>query len=131
MSLDGDLDQWLAAGEADSSLIRALLHQQGLSLEDFRTILDFGCGCGRVARWWQGLSEPRLFGSDYDGVLTDWCRRTLPFLTVKTNGSLPPLPFRRGSFDFVYAISIFTHLAPPAAELAPDARIASNPTATG
>jgi SAM-dependent methyltransferase len=78
------------------------------------SILDFGCGCGRVARWWRDLKGPRVFGCDYDGVLTEWCQANLPFLKVKTNASVPPLPFRRESFDFIYAISLFTHLTPTA-----------------
>jgi SAM-dependent methyltransferase len=110
VALDDDVEKWLATGAVDAGLIRRLLAENGVTLNDLGAILDFGCGCGRVARWWDELSGPAVYGCDYDGVLTGWCRRNLPFLSVKTNASVPPLPFRRESFDFIYAISLFTHL---------------------
>jgi SAM-dependent methyltransferase len=106
-----DVDTWLRSGEQDAALIRGLVKEARRPMESLDTILDFGCGCGRVARWWSGLDEPALHGCDYDGLLTAWCRTHLPFMRVKTNASRPPLPYRDGSFDLVYAISLFTHLA--------------------
>jgi SAM-dependent methyltransferase len=105
-----DVQTWLDTGEVDALLIRRLLEENGRAIAEQEAILDFGCGCGRVARWWSDLAGPRVFGCDYDGMLTEWCKANLPFMTVKTNPSSPPLPFRRESFDFVYAISLFTHL---------------------
>ncbi len=110
VALDNDVEKWLQTGFVDARLIRRLLEENGVAMGELGAILDFGCGCGRVARWWDELSGPKVFGCDYDGALTEWCRRNLPFLTVKTNASFPPLPFRRESFDFIYAISLFTHL---------------------
>ena len=103
-------DQWLNTGRADAAGIRELLSRNGYPLERMSSILDFGCGCGRVARWWSGSARPRVFGCDYDGRLTQWCKVNLPFMKVKINGSRPPLPFKSDTFDLVYAISLFTHL---------------------
>jgi SAM-dependent methyltransferase len=72
-------------------------------------ILDFGCGCGRVARHWAALEGPEVYGSDYNRELIDWCRANLPFMAAATNGREPPFPFDR-HFDLVYAISVFNHL---------------------
>jgi SAM-dependent methyltransferase len=102
--------RWLRAGQVDARLIRELLERNNAPIGGLSSALDFGCGCGRVARWWADLDTTRLSGCDYDGALTDWCRRNLPFLRVKTNPTMPPLPFRRESFQLVYAISLFTHL---------------------
>jgi SAM-dependent methyltransferase len=107
---------WLDSGAVDAALIRRLLEENGRPIAELSTILDFGCGCGRVARWWSDLAGPRIFGCDYDGVLTEWCKANLRFMTVKTNPSAPPLPFRRESFDFIYAISLFTHLTAAAGD---------------
>jgi SAM-dependent methyltransferase len=106
-----DAARWLRAGEVDARLIRELLQANDEPIEQMSAVLDLGCGCGRVARWWAGLGGPRIYGCDYDGMLTDWCRQNLPFLRVKTNASVPPLPFRGESMELVYAISLFTHLA--------------------
>lgn len=111
MSWYEEPELWLRTGENDSGLIRELVERNDRPLREMAAILDFGCGCGRVARWWSDLEGPRIHGCDYDGRLTEWCRTSLPFLAVKTNAPEPPLPFRRETFDLIYALSLFTHLS--------------------
>jgi hypothetical protein len=53
-------------------------------------ILDFGVGCGRVARHWNGLSA-EVHGCDYNPVLVEWCKANLPHLRAVTNRLDPPL----------------------------------------
>jgi SAM-dependent methyltransferase len=106
-----DADVWLRSGRQDAGLIRDMVERNCGPIEDLGAILDLACGCGRVARWWDGLEGPELFGCDYDGRLATWCRRHLAFLTVQTNRSWPPLPFPSQRFDLVYALSLFTHLS--------------------
>jgi SAM-dependent methyltransferase len=72
-------------------------------------MLDFGVGCGRVARHWAGL-DVDVHGCDYNGELVEWCRRNLPHVTARSNGLDPPLPYDDERFDLVYALSVFTHL---------------------
>ncbi len=103
-------ETWLATGETDARLIRELVERNNGPMAEMGAILDFGCGCGRVARWWADLHGPRLFGSDYNPRLTVWCRANLPFLAVETNAADPPTAFDSESFDLIYAISVFTHL---------------------
>jgi SAM-dependent methyltransferase len=109
-----DTRQWLRTGEVDAGLIRRLVEEHNGSMSDMSAILDFGCGCGRVARCWAELRGPEIFACDYDRRLTEWCRTNLPRLRVKINGAQPPLPFAPDSFDLIYAISLFTHLGPAA-----------------
>ena len=75
------------------------------------TVLDFGCGCGRVLRFLSQLPDISAFGSDVNPDHVAWCRLALPQTTVKANGPLPPLDYESESFDFVYAYSVFTHLS--------------------
>jgi SAM-dependent methyltransferase len=56
------------------------------------------------------IRVPRLYGSDYDTSQIEWCRSNLPFAEFTANGLAPPLPFEDDSFDFAYALSVFTHL---------------------
>jgi SAM-dependent methyltransferase len=74
-----------------------------------RSILDFGCGCGRVTRWWGSLPG-EIHGSDFNPTLVRWCRENLPFGTFAVNGGEPPLDYADDSFDLVYAMSVLTHL---------------------
>lgn len=110
------VEEWLRGGAQDACLIRELVERHTGTLSEMRSILDFGCGCGRVARWWGDLHGPVIVGNDYDADLTNWCQENLPGIAVKTNAPEPPLPFDSDTFDFVYAISLFTHLTADAQE---------------
>lgn len=101
---------WFIQGGARAAeSIRGALMANGIDLNSMRSILDFGCGCGRVVRHWVRLPA-RVCGSDSNGRLIRWCRRNLPFATFATNGARPPLAYGEGQFDLVYALSVFTHL---------------------
>jgi SAM-dependent methyltransferase len=94
--------------------LRDVLKVVGRPLESFASVLDLGCGCGRILRWYADES-PRvaLHGSDISADAIAWDRENLPFARFEVNGPQPPLPFADGSFDLVIAISVVTHLAEP------------------
>ena len=85
----------------------ALQTVAGRPVSDFRTILDFGCGCGRLARYVQ--HGCRLVGTDIDRENVEWCRTNLSgeFLV---NSRMPPLDLASGQVDCVVANDVFTHL---------------------
>jgi ubiquinone/menaquinone biosynthesis C-methylase UbiE len=91
--------------------IRTILHKNGFDMNDFQSILDFGCGCGRILRHWNDLKGPEFYGVDYNSNLLNWCRKYLPFADYKVNQLTLNLKFKDASFDFIYAISVFTHLS--------------------
>ncbi len=105
--------QWfLASGKAQTDYLRALLAENGQPLDRMDAILEFGCGCGRMTRWWRAETPATsVHGCDYNGELVRWCRENLPFVKVTRNELQPPLPYGDASFDFVYAFSVFTHLS--------------------
>jgi SAM-dependent methyltransferase len=105
-----DREDWLRSGEVDAGLIRALVESRGPRLEELEALLDLGCGCGRVARWWRDLEGPAVYGCDYNRELVRWCQENLGFLDARHNRAKPPLPFEAGIFDLVYGISLFSHL---------------------
>jgi SAM-dependent methyltransferase len=108
-----DVCWFINTGEKASRSIRDILRKNGLAIEAFGAILDFGCGVGRVIRQWDGLEGPTLHGTDYNPVLVDWCRSNLPFARFQVNGLDRPLEMARASFSFVYCLSVFTHLSEP------------------
>jgi SAM-dependent methyltransferase len=90
-----------------------VLRELGWTDETFGSILDFGCGWGRIYRFFLRHCESgRLVGVDIDNECIALCRDAMPYGTFATCDSMPPLPFDEGSFDLVTAYSVFSHLAP-------------------
>ena len=94
---------------ANRCIIDALA-RNGLSMANFGTMLDFGCGCGRIIRHWKPLSSAQLHGTDYNPKLVEWCRDNLSFAQFEVNQLIPPLKYPDKMFDFIFAGSVFTHL---------------------
>jgi SAM-dependent methyltransferase len=112
----GDPDRFLGDAAASAGMIEYTLDQAGVDLAQLGSILDFGCGCGRVARHWAELEGPELHGCDYNPELVQWCGANLLFMAFRVNEAGPPVPYEDASFDLVYAISILTHLTEPLAD---------------
>jgi SAM-dependent methyltransferase len=74
-------------------------------------VLDFGCGCGRMTRFLGQHPNLSVQGSDINTGLVEWCRANLDDVETSENGALPPLDRQTGSVDFLYSLSIFTHLS--------------------
>jgi SAM-dependent methyltransferase len=101
---------FLESGRLTAGAIRNALERQGVDVAQVASMLDFGCGCGRVIRHWSELPETRLAGSDYNPRLIAWCSANLPFAHFDQNQLGPPLRYGDGEFDVVYGLSVFTHL---------------------
>ena len=98
-----DADWFLRSGRAAYDAIAA-----HVPLADIESVLDFGCGCGRVTRYWTGFPGS-VAGSDVSRQAIEWCRENLPFARFEANALAPPIAFADRSFDVVYALSVFTH----------------------
>ena len=74
-------------------------------------VLDFGCACGRLARWLpHALPGVTVAGCDVRAAAVDWCAQNLRG-EFRHNAIEPPLPFPDHSFDLVVSLSVFTHLS--------------------
>ena len=101
----------------------------GLKPEQYRRVLDFGCGCGRLARQMiQQTPRPgRYLGLDLHAGMIRWCTENLTpaapgfefhhhdvwhyagFANPAPDRPLyAPLPIGDGSFSLAVAISVFT-----------------------
>ena len=78
-----------AIGQRCSEDIGAALRAFDINLARFRSILDFGCGCGGTLLWLKDLAPTAsISGTDIDADAIEWCRANLPFARFGTNDAL-------------------------------------------
>jgi SAM-dependent methyltransferase len=106
------LQSFLSSGRRSLEDLNAALGTQRKTLGDFRDILDFGCGCGRMLRHLEQFApNGSICGMEIDGEAVEWCRRNLPFAEVVQTSMAPPSPWDEDRFDLVFGVSVFTHLS--------------------
>lgn len=104
---------YIETGKKERELIGRLCASHGFELDGTRDILDWGCSTGRVLRHFDDLPDKtRLWGCDIDENAIEWAQRHFEGRFRFFSTSLEPsLPVANSSFDFVYGISIFTHIS--------------------
>jgi SAM-dependent methyltransferase len=105
-----DVKWFLKAGGFAAESIREILRKNKIEVDSLRSVLDLGCGCGRVIRHLKLSENAELHGTDYNPELIEWCKAKLKFARFDVNDLRPPLGYSNSQFDFVYALSVFTHL---------------------
>lgn len=104
---------------------------EGFCTQD-STVVELGCGCGRMARplFENPTFRGQFVGIDIDDEMLDWCRRHMQrpnFSWLKSEhrssvysqgnnvvkSSFWTIPLEDNSVDFVYSTSLFTHLLEP------------------
>lgn len=81
-------------------------------LSDFKHVLDFGVGCGRVMRRFAELYPlSDKVGADIDDEAIAWLSSNYsPFGSFLTLPHQPPSALPGAAFDLIYSVSVFTHL---------------------
>jgi SAM-dependent methyltransferase len=104
-------DDYAAGGRGHAEALTEIVRRTGTDPAQINSVLDFGCGCGRVMSAFQALlPSAKFYGTDAEADLIAWSRSHLPFADFRVNAPEPPLPYADGEFDLIYAISVFTHL---------------------
>lgn len=104
-------EAWLRQGESLVATMRQQLPDD-VSLDGAR-VLDFGCGAGRVLRHLIDVvgDDGELHGVDIDGPSIAWLQANgEPWMHGRQCEEAPHLPYPDGHFDFIYALSVFTHI---------------------
>lgn len=96
-------------GKRDAETFAALAAEANSPLSKARAVLDWGCGCGRIARHMPALTKAQLIGRDIDAHNIAWARANLPGDFAGCDLK-PPLDLANASVDVVYAMSVLTHL---------------------
>jgi len=107
----------LTQGKVFYRRARAGLARHGRPDLDETAVLDFGCGWGRLTRFFiRDVGARSLCGCDPVPYILDICRESgIPAAFAVCEARPERLPFER-SFDLVLAFSVFTHLSEPAHE---------------
>lgn len=92
----------------------AVLNRHGRSFRTAPSILDFGCGYGRLTQYlFEFAPGAAISGCDVDHGAIRSCQRKFPRGSFVTNHPTPPSPFSNAQFDLIYSYSVFTHLSEP------------------
>lgn len=100
----------LAAGRRTVELVNRFSQTYGRPLDKGQTVLDFGCGAGRVLRYFPQLTGVDVVGCDLHEGAIEWCRRHFPFGTFLQGTPQPPIDLPDDSIDLLLAVSVLTHL---------------------
>lgn len=121
-------ERWFSEhGRHHGQLIGRLAAEEGRPLSGAVRVLDYGCGCGRIARWLAPEVEEgggSFSGVDIQPLLIAWCAANLPgrYALARLRR---PMPVDDDAIDLIYAVSVVTHLkrASTAALIADFARV--------
>ncbi len=76
------------------------------------SVLDFGCGWGRIIRFFLKDIEPaNLWGVDCYPEMIDICRQTNHWSRFEVVEPFPPATLPSKTFDLIYCYSVFSHLS--------------------
>jgi SAM-dependent methyltransferase len=76
------------------------------------TMLDWGCGCGRMAIHFRNLANiENIFGCDIDLEAVTWCRDNIREARFDVIDPYPPTGYPDNYFDLIIGNSVFTHLS--------------------
>lgn len=105
-----DIESYLAVGKNIKQDVESALSTIDKKFDDFGNILDFGCGCGRTLMWFDKIHKSKIFGTDIDAEFISWCKDNIDSVQFSKNKPMPPLNYDSNFFDFIFCISVFTHL---------------------
>jgi SAM-dependent methyltransferase len=105
-------EEYMREGAVDAAGIVATLEEAGVTPAGLHRVLDFGCAEGRVLRHFPRSESHERWGVDVNADRITWAQQYLsPPLRFATTTTAPHLPFEDGYFDFVYGLSVFTHIS--------------------
>lgn len=111
VSASPEAEEFIKVGKICAADIQSAVKSVGRELGAFTRILDFGCGCGRTLVHMKNLApNAQIDGIDIDTKAIEWCKQNLNFASFSLSKETPPIDYAGDTFDFIYVISVFTHL---------------------
>lgn len=105
-------DSVLRDGWAAYKLFKTLYERHVGSIGDCQKILDFGCGWGRIIRFFlKDVSPSKLWGVDPVEDMVSLCKQQNRWSNFEAIRTRPPCHFQDNTFDLIYSFSVFSHLS--------------------
>lgn len=108
---DHQPEMFLWTGFVDAGLLMDAVERSLQGQTGPIRFLDFGGGCGRVARHLATADGWAATLADANAEHVGWSAASIPGLATFPCGARPPLDRKAGSFDAALALSVFTHLS--------------------
>jgi ubiquinone/menaquinone biosynthesis C-methylase UbiE len=84
------------------------------NLRQHGPVLDFGCGFGRVIRYFmKDVPAGELIGTDVNDELINFCVASNPWCRFTLNDASPSLAIADNEVGYLYAYSVFSHFSEP------------------
>ena len=113
------VEDFLIEGAQAFEALTSLVREHGAEIGPATRVLEFGVGCGRVARHFLARAPCRFHGCDVDEELIGWCHKNLtrplgeaPAPEFFVNQYRPAIDRTDASYDFIFSISVLTHMTP-------------------
>ena len=105
-------DDALRRGLNGSRVFKELYEDMAGDFSACRNVLDFGCGWGRVIRFFlKDIDHSKLWGIDVSEKAVKFCQQSFKWCNFSLVDPFRPTEFSDGQFDFIYAFSVFSHLS--------------------
>jgi ubiquinone/menaquinone biosynthesis C-methylase UbiE len=93
-------------------LFKQIARNSSKDLSHCNKILDFGCGWGRIVRFFlKDIESSGLYGIDCDSDIINLCKQSNMKCNFETVNPMPPTLFFDNIFDVIYCYSVFSHLS--------------------
>lgn len=93
-------------------LFKSILRENSKNLGECSAVLDFGCGWGRIIRFFlKDIEASGLWGIDCNEEMVDLCKRQNLRCNFEKIEPMPPTGLASDMFDLIYLFSVFSHLS--------------------
>src|SRR5258708_24375889 len=108
-----DWNFYKTSGEGTAMFLANEIINKHFKQQSSVSVYEWGCGPARVVRHLASKlsNQAIVYGSDYNKETINWCTNNIPRVSFSLNKLNPPLDYEDNKFDFIYSISVFTHLS--------------------
>ncbi len=103
-------ERYIVGGKKSADFIYQFKQKyfQNLSIN----MLDWGCGPARILQQLKSAyPNNNYYGTDYNSETIKWCKNSFSDIHFEVNGTTPPIVFKDKKFQFIYGVSILTHMS--------------------